>query len=370
MANISKNTSRFLYNPSGLVNSSGHQEEDESSTPKDEEHLYWLVVLVIVAEHMYALISLIGIVANTVNSIIFYRIGLGDRMTICLFSLALVDQLFLLTYFHLDILSIVSERPLFGFGEEHWLTAITYGLGVHYSFRTTSSLYTMVISIERCVCVAFPLRSASLINRRTTAVILGLLAVLPQLGFVCQPLKYNVIKTEVEGRPHWQLVSSQLYLAYGDIMDIIIYAVFSVSVPLITFFIVSLATFITIIHLAAASAWRRKRSSSSIKHCSQQVALTKMLVFASCVYIVSMVPFISLRIVRFFVEEFSANGIHRRIYTICNSLANGGPVINSSMSFWIYYSRSSRYRKELQKVGLCRNCCTCESLKNVRADVS
>ncbi|XP_025099130.1 uncharacterized protein LOC112566916 [Pomacea canaliculata] len=289
-------------------------------------------------------ISLFGVISNVINCLVFYHQGLRDRMNLCLFSLALSDFWFVLCSAVYSLVKVFSILYLKGFAEEVKLYTINYGIGVIYAFRTTSGLYLMVIAVERCVCVAFPFQASSLIKTRTMAMFLSIIALISHLGFIGQSLKYKVIETEVGG---WQIVPSSLWLKNRIVIDTIVYVIFTISVPLITFLTVSLATFITVIKLTSAMAWRRKTSSTSTDQDDRQTALTKMLVLASCVYILSMMPMVLIKAVRLFVEEFSSYGVYASLYGVCNAVADISPVINSSVYVFIYYNRSARYRHEL-----------------------
>lgn len=326
---------------------------DELFTPKTtaNEPTSLFAIVADVVESVLGVFALFGIAANVMNCLVFYHQGLGDRMNLCLFSLALSDLMFVSSFAFLSIYGVLSDQQLFGL-DEYLLKSMSYLYSINFAFRTTSGLFVMVIATERCLCVVFPLQFSSLISSRTMAKIQVFFAVLCQLGFIVQPLKYEVVKIQVAGYSEWHYVPSKLYLSNKNTIDIITYTIFSVSVPLMTFGIVSLTTFITVIKLSAAAEWRQKTSSTSIKQNNQQVALTYMLVLSSCIFIVSMMPIVLLKSVRLFMEEFSTYGTYNKLYDLCSRVASGCPVINSCVTFFIYYSKSSRYRNSLKT--LCR----------------
>ncbi|XP_025099131.1 uncharacterized protein LOC112566917 [Pomacea canaliculata] len=313
-----------------------------------------LLVIVIIGGIGTVAVSLFGVLSNVVNCLVFYHQGLRDRMNLCLFCLALADFCFLMCSAMYGIVIVFIVFRLRGFGEEENMKFVNYGVGIVHAFRTTSGLYVMVIAVERCVCVAFPFRASSLIRTRTMAMFLSAIALICQLGFICQPLKFNVVETKIGGVRQWRFAPSPLWLNNRVVIDIIVHVIFNISVPLITFFIVSLATFITVIKLASAMDWRRKTSSTSTDQNERQVALTKTLVLASCVYIVSTTPTVLTKVVRVFVEEFSAFGVYAHLDGICNVIADIFSAINSSVYIFIYYKRSARYRQKLRAVHICR----------------
>ncbi|XP_025097952.1 uncharacterized protein LOC112566175 [Pomacea canaliculata] len=293
-------------------------------------------------------VTMIGIPGNMVCCMVFHRQGLRDRMNLCLFSLAFVDLVYVTYALVWSSTVLMAYYRLFEFNEEKYMTCMRANLGITYGLRATSGLYSMVIAVERCVCVLFPLRASSLLRTRTMAALLLVLALFPQLGFSPLPIKYQVGQVVTPVGVEWQLIPSQLWHQHKDYIDAILYMFMSVTVPLLTFISVSLATFITVIKLRAAMSWREKATSTIDHSHVQQTGLTKMLVLTSCVYIITMVPFVSLIVAHLIIPEFSTNGRLVNIYLALYTLANGFPFINSAVVVFIYYNRSSRFRSEIR----------------------
>ena len=92
-------------------------------------------------------------------------------MNLCLFCLSLVDGMFVIS------LSLASSHCLVRFFrpdlQAWWKWSVqSYALGLIRGSLLCSGCVTMIISVERCVCVFLPLRATSLIRTRTMAVIL------------------------------------------------------------------------------------------------------------------------------------------------------------------------------------------------------
>lgn len=291
------------------------------------------------------IISIFGTVANVVNCLVFYSQGLKDHMNLSLFLLSFNDALFVFFFTLLSSAKILTGLNMFGFGEEHHITSSIYMAGEMYALKTTSGLYTMVIAVDRCVCVLFPLQAGLFLSTRTTGLILISMATIAQLGFICQPLKYYVAKTFCK---KFRFVPSTFWLNNKEIINAVVYTTFGVTVPLVTFFIVSLATSITVLRLTSAVTWRRKTSSASIKQNYRQVALTKMLVFVACVYVLCSTSCVLIKAWRLFEEDFSINGLQSNLYSICIFLSDAFSIVNSSVNIFIYSSHSSRYKQKLK----------------------
>ena len=92
-------------------------------------------------------------------------------MNLCLFCLSLVDGMFVISY------SLTGSHCLVRFFrpdlQAWWKWSVhSYIPGLFRGFLLCSGCVTMIISVERCVCVFLPLRATSLIRTRTMAVIL------------------------------------------------------------------------------------------------------------------------------------------------------------------------------------------------------
>ena len=114
--------------------------------------------------------------------------GLKDRMNLCLFCLSLVDGMFV---FSLSMLSSSCLVRFFRPGLQTWwlMTVNIYVGGLYRGFLLCSGCLTMIISVERCVCVFLPLRATSLIRTRTMAVIVFTTIATIQALCLIYPLK-------------------------------------------------------------------------------------------------------------------------------------------------------------------------------------
>ena len=114
-------------------------------------------------------LNLLGLPANILNMVVFYRQGLRDKMNLCLFSLAFVDFMYLLSVF---ILTLYCPAVLFmdrvSYQILEWNT-MKYLLNFRYAFLYSSGMLTAIIATERCICVVWPLKSATIFKTKTIA---------------------------------------------------------------------------------------------------------------------------------------------------------------------------------------------------------
>ncbi|XP_025099138.1 uncharacterized protein LOC112566925 [Pomacea canaliculata] len=292
-------------------------------------------------------LSLVGVPTNAVTCLVFVRQRLRERMNLCLFCLAFVDLVLMLLSFGYSLVTVFSDLGLFGFGEEQYSKAVLYALSSIYALRATSGCYNVVIAVERCICVMLPLHAAALIRTRSMGVLLAILPLLLQAGFLTLPLRFQIVRTENMGAVQWHLLPSRLWLENQFVFDLILYTILSTTLPLVTFFAISVATLITVIKLKVSMKWRKETTNSNKDVQRQQTALTKVLVVVSLVYIVTMLPFVGYIGVHLFMDQFSPFGRYAYLYTTVSAIVNVCPLINCSFNFFIYFTRSTRFKEDL-----------------------
>ena len=106
-----------------------------------------------------------GVTTNVINCMVFVRQGLRDRINLCLFSLALADTSFLLFMFSGRFFPFLGlfDRELREFWSEKFLNTV---LGPMLGTMNISNLMTMVISVERCICVVSPFTAKRFLKTR------------------------------------------------------------------------------------------------------------------------------------------------------------------------------------------------------------
>ncbi|XP_025097938.1 uncharacterized protein LOC112566160 [Pomacea canaliculata] len=231
------------------------------------------------------LICIVGIPANLVTCLVFWRQGLRDRMNLCLFCLAAVDLLYMTSVVPVSCISAFLHISHSSYADEYFVKTVMGGVGV-----------------------------------------------------------LLVVRVETGGAVQWRYEPTQLYLDNKEFFEAVEMSVLTVSLPMTTFLVVSVSSVITVIKLTAALKWREKTSSTSGEKAGHQTALTKMLLLVSFIYICTMIPSVSLNITRLLVLEFSPHGRYYYLFIATQIIANIFPVAHSASNFFVYYKRSSRFR--------------------------
>ena len=110
-------------------------------------------------------LELFGVTTNVINCMVFVRQGLRDRINLCLFSLALADTSFLLLMFSGKFFTFLGlfDRDLEGYWRQKRLSTV---LGPRLGTMIISNLMTMIISVERCICVVSPFTAKRFLKTR------------------------------------------------------------------------------------------------------------------------------------------------------------------------------------------------------------
>ena len=297
-------------------------------------------------------VSLIGAPVNVLNMLIFYRQGLCDKMNLCLFSLSLVDFLYVTS------MLVLASYCFVGLVDPSVEVFAKWRIRKHvinfvFAFWYSSGALTSIIALERCICVVFPLKSGTILKTRTIGMVLYSIVLV--IGLLCMiyALKHSTgdVNDPVAGKSIFALTVTDLYLNNRKPFDAIENFVLP-SLGFITFIVVAISTVVTVVYLKRAIAWRQE-SSGKFGGNKRRVALVKMLVTVSCIYIFCTAPMVSLGILRFLMSEFSTNGKFRYWFYVTHRAGNVILMVNSSVNFFVYVKQSSRFRKELETITSC-----------------
>ncbi|RUS84754.1 hypothetical protein EGW08_007496, partial [Elysia chlorotica] len=124
------------------------------------------------------LIGLFGILSNIVNALVFYKQRFTEAITTSLFALSLSDlcqlvMMILVSNFHIPMLALRSHFTLF-------LNRLTYYYcGVlRICFSRISIWITVLITLERCVCILLPLKVRVMFTPKRVAVAIAVISTL------------------------------------------------------------------------------------------------------------------------------------------------------------------------------------------------
>ena len=294
-----------------------------------------------------------GLCANCINVMIFYRMGLSDGVTQNFFILAISDGGFAALSLANSMAYILHSKVYVGLGGPENIAQVVYWsiLVAAILPQSVSMVTTVVIAVVRCCCVAMPLKVKFLITaRRQLAVILIYSSITAFiLIYSFSPARVVLVHNPVTNGSMAMLVHLNWYL----------YTVFTNISYNIGFIIVIICVIILTISLNRSSKFRETstRAGPSISDSAESQAkdnkearIVKTVVFVSIVFILCYLPTMTFSVIGTLVKEFSADGVYRNSNLFNIMFMEMSMLINVSVNIFIYYFFNGRYRFVFKKI--------------------
>ena len=301
---------------------------------------------------------LIGGPANVINMAVYYKQGLKDRVNLCLFALSLADELFLVhtmllfgEQIHVQFTTRERFGPLLRFMTNNNLVGF-------FGFSWVSQILSAIIATERCLCVLSPLRFQTLLQTRTMAVIITAvyLVVVGVYFVVATRYRIGCVFDPASNTAEYTGVAGEFYQKHQQLINYLDSFVYGAGIPGVMIIVVTITTITTTMKIRQAAAWRAGRSSASGSSSSslslsssspispRELALTKMLIGVSVLFIVCVSPFALFRIIWLFLPEMDIGRRNQNFYLTGLWILEPFSYVNSSFNIFVYYTMGSRYR--------------------------
>ncbi|KAI8791457.1 fMet-Leu-Phe receptor [Biomphalaria glabrata] len=316
-------------------------------------------------------LALLGIVGNTINVLTFSSMGLKDGVTTSFMLLALSDASYLVT--------VIARAAAFAFmvseilsDYQTWFPVEPYGV---YKFSghsgripyILSNLITTLVSVTRCLCVAWPIRFKYTFSRKLALALIFLFTLFavmtffPVLLFMGMTWQFdprlNTSRPALWMSPLREQVKDVVWTGRDALMPFITQVIMITCVVIMNKHLQSSYRFR---HrddkppsentLSPASLSVRKKTFQQPKNPSTELTgkdlqvLHQVLIITS-VYIVCNTPTILINITSLLERKLSIDLYYRNIYLSVTGCKHLFQTINSSFSVLVYYKYSSRYRQ-------------------------
>ncbi|XP_025077850.1 G-protein coupled receptor daf-37-like [Pomacea canaliculata] len=332
------------------------------------------LIRLVIAFLITVLQLLLGIPGNVLSALVFYRQGLRERINLCLFALALTDLVVSLYYALLTMEEQLRELFLL----DAWLVKIHFVAFV--GFLWASQFLSAVIASERCFCVVSPFHAKRLLKTSTMAAIIVVCCGFLIGGFcsiVIGRFSAASVLDPVTNTTKTKFYVTRYYLDNQKVIEAVDVFVYATALPSIFFVIIVVTTVVVAVKLQSALAWRnsvatsettqvsKDVSTSKARLSSKEVAVTRMLIGTSLVFIACAIPNLGGQLATFIVPDLSYTGRYYNLHSLMWAVIGLFRSINSSLNFVVYYVMSSKFRETLYtSLG-----CWCKGHKS-RADVS
>ena len=223
-----------------------------------------------------------------------------------------------------------------------------------FGFSWVSEVLSAIIASERCLCVLSPLRSQTLLRTRTMAVIIVVVFLVVVGFYFVMATRYRIacIFVPPTGTTFYAGVASEFYRKHETLINYLDGFLYGAGIPLVVITVVVTTTITTAIKIRQAAAWRAGSSSANGSSSSplssispQELALTKMLIGVSVLFIVCISPFAFFRLAWLFLPEIEVGRRKHNFYLTGLWIIESFSFINSSFNIFVYYTMGSRYRE-------------------------
>lgn len=310
------------------------------------------------------ILCICGAAANIINMAVFFKQGLGDSATICLFALALADFLAVSTLLVHDVCFV----PVLRYSDTPYETThIEYLIASwpHIACSRLIAWLTAFISFERCICISMPLKVKSILTPKRTTIIVTLLFFVMATSVTPAYLTTSFGWRFFPNRNKTLIGLVFISENYRNYIEKISFAVSGTFFSITTFLSVGVFSSLLVVNLHQKTKWRSVASSSHLLNAKlsnnkphnghtfqkRDEKIAKMIFLISVIFIICFLPsFIMFAVIIFDPRFIVDTGKYRNITGILFSCSCVTEPLHSNIGSVIYYHMSSKYRNTLKQL--------------------
>lgn len=206
------------------------------------------------------------------------------------------------------------------------------------------------ISLERCLCIAIPLKVKNIITPQKTRVIIVSIFIFTVVIF--SPF-YYVNKLE------WHLDHSTnrtlLTLVFTEdrvLVETVTFPFHSVSMSVASLLCVVVCTIVLVVKLNQKAKWRQQNLAKNFleredEPVSKEQKIMKMVTFISAIFIACYTPATVTFVLMTCEPQLSITGLYRNTFYIVWSMTVLLETISSSVNIFVYLNMSSKFKVTL-----------------------
>ncbi|CAG5134064.1 unnamed protein product [Candidula unifasciata] len=296
--------------------------------------------------------TILGLIVNILNIIVFVRQGLQDPVNISLLGLSISDfgSLFFHFFANLSWMPDIQMLDLpFYPGQFSY-----FFVWIHMVFTRVTTGTTAWITFERCLCIVVPMKIKSIVTPRRTILFIVVLNVI-MFASVAPVLYTTQFIWMFDSHRNKSILGIMKTAGSGYIQNIAFWI--NNILPTIFFIFITICTFILVKSLQKHAKWKEQTVSSPNQKdvSNRDTKVAKMVSIISIVFIFCYAPGTILFIFFVVFPELTFAGKQRNllvgIFTILLQLE----VVNATANFFIYLSMSSRFKSTFKDIfcGIC-----------------
>ncbi|KAK7005160.1 protocadherin-15, partial [Biomphalaria glabrata] len=272
------------------------------------DYLNWKLLSFMLVTVPCTLIGFFDLVSNFLNVCVFAAQGMKSSVEVTFFAIALTDLVrsFIVQFENLCINSYADDIDLPVVMLELFYVVVNWPLGC--AIRA-SLHYTVYITIERCLCIMFPLTIKTIVTKKTTIFVIACIVVLNLLTLY--PF-YSTVYLAWSYRPK----QNKTLLGIGFLKDKseplkITYLLHIVLVVGgLGLLVIFTGTLVTQMHYR--QKWRMQNSSGFQKHknlvSSRDRKSARLVIVIAILFVVCYLPMVVSTLASYFIPDYSFNG--------------------------------------------------------------
>ena len=232
-------------------------------------------------------------------------------------------------------------------------------------FQKTTAWITAYISLERCLCVVFPLKVKAIVRRKRTILILVLLFVLTVVPMTSVVSYTYVLDVRFHAGQNRTLLGVRIrnssLSGYLTHVNYLYKLIFLNSIP---FAVILLSSIVLAVHLNRSALWRLGKSQAGAaptgkslsnddkanRKYSKDMRIVKT-VLAIALAFIFLGTMSNLRIlIAMNLPEFRPIGTYAKLFRFSARLVFLLSIVNSSVNFFIYFMLGTKFRDTLTKM--------------------
>ena len=329
--------------------------------------------------HLWLCILIFGLASNTINIIVFVKIGLRDNVTLTLLFLSLSD----LVNLTLRCPKFVAEIMMKGFSDHAWPfdpQILNHGFYWYaYIFYDYSSFISVFLALVRCACVARPLRFKSMFTTQRTFTILGILFLMAltlripvltitRLTWGINPLTNSSYRS-IQFTDDFHKMLKVSDIMNKNIVSWIAYVTVTTCVLILASKLQTASRFRQSLHNPTQVAWAENSNSTleadktkagtnlfaknmktSKTLSTKDLQVIKSVTLVCVIFILSQLPFQIKSTIRLFDPEFSNQRNKKFASRFTTLVVETFGLLNTVVNIFVYYNFNSRYRETFLRV--------------------
>ena len=302
---------------------------------------------------LLSIISFIGIGANIINVIIYFRNGFQESASVTFFTLSISDLCISISCFVISVFIWVSHlSDGLSIDPFSFIEAIPVPiLGVYYVISTSAATY---LSVERCMCVVFPLKVKSIFNKKTT---FAAMCIITLWGITCfipylstQELKWSFDPQYNTTRLIRQMTETRVHVRY--FINTVVLGIQPITAQIV----ISVCTVTLIVKLKKLSTkFGNKTTQPNVNmgKVKKERTLIKMVISVAAIFIMCNLPCCIVSVVRFINPSFDVGGDDQEMYYLLLEILFCFVSLNASVNTVAYYKCNSVYRQMFKSMFKC-----------------